>query len=102
MISCQHRLQLHCCKEPPGTCVPAVPKRRKVDGRGSHVDFAARAFLLRLVDETEGYEGGGVGIVGCVQVDGMGGDPNVGIFGKIGSVGEGERMRVMLTRKKWW
>ena len=68
-----------------------VPKRQKLGGRGSHVDLAACAHFLRLVDETEGYEGGGVRIVGFVEVDGVSGDANEGPLGKVGSVGEGER-----------
>jgi len=71
--------------------MPAVPKRQKVGGRGRHVDLAARALLLPLVDETERYESGGVGVVGFIEVDGISGDGEVGTFGKVGSVGEGER-----------
>jgi len=69
--------------------VPTVPKCQKVERRGGYVDLRALA-LLRLVGETEGYEGGGVGIVGFVEVDGMRGDNDVGTFGKVCSIGEGE------------
>ena len=65
--------------------MPTVPKRQKVGGRSSHVDLASRA-LLRLVDETEGYEGGGGRIVGFVEVNGMSGAGDVGTFWKVGSV----------------
>ena len=69
--------------------MPTVPERQKVGVRGGHVDLATRALFLSLVDETEGYEGGRVGVVGFVQVDGMNGDGDIGTFGKVGSVGEG-------------
>ena len=69
--------------------MPTVPEGQKVGVRGSHVDLAARA-LLRLADKTKGYKRGGVGIVGIVQMDSMGGDGDEGTFGKACSVGEGE------------
>jgi len=68
--------------------VPAVSKLQKVGGRGGHVEFVARG--LRLVDETGGYEGGGVGIVGFVEVDGIRGNGDEGTFGNVRSIGERE------------
>ena len=65
-----------------------MPERKKVGGRGSHVELATRT-LLRLVNETEGYEGGRVGVVGFIELDRIGRDGNVGTFGKVGSVREG-------------
>ena len=86
--------------------MPTVPEGQKVSVRGSHVDFASRALLHRLVDETEGYEGRGVGIVGFVEVDGTQGDGDVSTFGKVCSVGEGERFtglaRHNYCREKQW
>lgn len=70
--------------------MPTVPKGQKVGGCGGHADLAARALHLLLVYETERCEGGWVGVVGFVEVDGMKGDGDVGTIGKVGSVGKGE------------
>ena len=69
--------------------MPAVPKRQKIGGCGSDVDLGAGAIIC-LVNKVGGHKGGGIGIDGFVKVDGISGDPNVGIFGKVDSVREGE------------
>ena len=67
----------------------AMPKWQKIGGHGSDVNLGAGAIIC-LVNKMGEHEGGGIGIDGFVKVDGISGDPNVGIFGKVDSVREGE------------
>ena len=69
--------------------MPAMPKQQKIGRCGSDVDLGASAIMC-LVNKMGGHEGGGIGIDGFTKVDGISGNPNVGIFGKVDSIGEGE------------
>ena len=76
-----------------------MSKLQKVGGRGGHVEFVARV-LLRLVEETGGYEGGGVGIVGFVEVDGIKGTAMkvpLGTYVPSENVKGSRKMRAILT-----